>query len=204
MKSKHFFNMKNAYLWLFIFMNSLLAGCAITWDVAPKQTKSFVSQPYNLHILLVLPEEFRNAKWEGVNDPVSTAVIPLGGALISNTKSMARALFQEVSIGTDNVVAANSSIDAVLTPKLISAERTHPTTIFGQQTSTIILEWTLTDQKAQIIWVNTVKGQGQTAMGLNPKNGAEKQLKIVFDQLFDASYKSIVSSVEIKQFVEKN
>lgn len=187
-------------IWVFIFATVLLTGCTSKWDVAPKIPKPLASLPIDIKVQLVLSKELRETKWVGMINPMEKAVIPIGEALAIHSENMARALFREVIIESDVATLATSPVDAVLVPRVVSVQRTQPTTIFGQQTSTMIIEWTFTDPKGKVVWVNTINGQGQTKMGLNPKNGAQKQMAIMFEQLFMASYESILSSVEIKQF----
>lgn len=187
---------------LLLVLSALLTGCTVTWDVAPKQPTSFTSQAIDLRVQLVLSKELREAKWEGKISPFDSAVIPLGEAIAVHSEHMARALFREVDVVEDRSSSGTSPVDATLTPKMISAQRTQPTTIFGDQTSTVILEWAFTDSNGQVLWVNTVTGQGQSTMGFNPESGAETQMAMVFQQLFRDCYRSIASSVEIKRFAE--
>ena len=85
----------------------------------------------------------------------------LGVVLSDHAEAMSRQLFSEVTVAKENVSAsAPVDVDATLLPKPVAIERTIGFSTFGESILTVVLEWTLTDSNGQLVWVDTIKGQG--------------------------------------------
>ena len=97
---------------------------------------------------------------------------------------------------------AKVKVDAILAPRMVSAERTRPMYIFQEQTTTIILEWMMKDVNGDLIWVDTITGEGKAPMGgpFGEKKNARKQVERALEELFQKSFETMSSSVEIRGF----
>jgi hypothetical protein len=87
-----------------------------------------------------------------------------------------------------------------LIPKVVLFERTQPTTIFGQQTTTLEVEWRLKGRTGDTLWVDTIKGESTTKMGSNHKKSAGVQVQAALDRLFSDTFKSMTSSPDLRRF----
>ena len=148
---------------------------------------------------LRLTEEFRNTVFEK-RVITETWRTPLGEPLSVNSEQLARTLFSDVLV-TRNAVNSPvaATVDAVLTPAVVSVEQLIGKTTFSDSVLTVVLEWTLKDQSGRLIWVETVTGEGTGNLWQDEKRGRE-----LIDDLFTKSYQAIQSSVEIRGFVQNS
>ena len=151
----------------------------------------------DLKVELRLSKELHNAKWERtIGD---TYIIRLGKLLSDNAEVLVRNLFSDVLV-TDAIQPPEAAVDAIITPKMVSVERTRPMFIFQQQRTTIMIEWSVKDANGDLIWVDTITGKGKSPMGLNEKKNTGKQVKAAINQLFQKSFQAISQSLEIRKF----
>jgi len=188
------------FLFLLIF-----AGCTHVYKAPVHLVK--VDQQRDkipLNVELRLSEELRNAKWER-HSMGDTFIIPLGDALTQNAEAVARQVFSEVAVtqGTNN--EATRGVKAMLTPKMVLAERTAGATALGTSILSVMLEWKMEDLKGNIIWIDTIKGEGKENTGniFTHRSNAKKQIEECITDLFQNSYQALSSSVEIMEFATK-
>jgi len=181
---------------------TFLIGCVQVWRF-PASPATFAPQheKIRLDVALLIPEEIDKAKWEAFISPVDRARISFGPLLRTNIENVARSAFSNVQLMARK--EATPSAKAILTPKLVSIERTQPPTIGGDQTTTMILNWTLTSNRGDVVWAETVKGESTTKMGFNPKKSAKQQSEEAAQMLFRDSYAKLLSSRQIRDFVAK-
>lgn len=179
-----------------------LAGCTITFNPPTHPVAGYVSTSKTpLNVELRLSEELRAAKWKGTRAG-DTFVIPLGEALAKNAEVVARELFANVVVTNGTTGPAQAGVDAVLTPRMVSAEQTMVIWAFEEQVLTVMLEWILKDPQGNLVWVDTVKGEGETNMGTvftGISNGQERVKKMLED-LFHKSFQVMSSSRAIRDF----
>lgn len=178
------------------FLALLFAGCTFDWDFPMASVNYPQENKIDLKVELRLSKELRNAKWERtIGD---TYIIRLGKVLSDNAEGLVRNLFSDVLV-TDATQPSKTAVDAIITPKMVSVERTRPMFIFQQQRTTIMIEWTVKDANGDLIWVDTITGEGKSPMGLKKKN-TENQVKAAVKQLFQKSFQAISQSLEIRKF----
>ena len=140
----------------------------------------------DLSIALFQSEEFRKAKGE-IHVAGDTFLLEIGQQLAKNSNELASILFKNV-ITTDAAVGkTNGRIDALLTPRVVAFEKT-----------IIFLEWKLEDKENNLIWVDTVKGEGKAT---TPQKDEETNRMLLSD-LFRNSYQAMKSSPEIRKFAD--
>ena len=192
--------MKNYYLFELLLCSLTLMLTSCTHVIKTPKT-AFEGYPpiekIHLKIALNLTEEFRTAKWEGgVGDPLQdprTYVIFIGESLAENVPVLARHTFMEV-VATNNGSLPMSSVDALLTPKLVYINRTY----FGKPVTSIKLEWSLSDSAGNVLWVDTITGEGTG----NP-NWAQAALKTALEQVLLKSQRAMLGSQVILKYVAK-
>ena len=186
----------------------VLSGCSLSKKISNMSKVSLTpvtgysqTGKINLKVQLMLTEEMCSAVWHmnydydtGKAPPKNkTLDFPLGDDFCLNTRKMANTLFADV------IEKRNSSsidgIDAILTPKILTLIRNRPPGATNEQTTTIIVEWSLKDNSEDIIWVDTITAQGKAELV-----ETQKQVQDLFNDLFHKSFKAISSSVEIKRF----
>lgn len=179
-----------------------LSGCGIS-SISKVSLTPVTGYPHtekiNLKVQLMLTEEMCTALWhmnydyDDGKEPSNYLSFPLGDDFCLNTRKIANILF------TDVMEKRNSSpvgeIDAILTPQILTLIRNRPPTAGKEQTTTIIVEWSLKDKKGNIIWVDTITAQGKAALV-----ETQKQVQNLFNDLFHKSINAISSSVEIRRF----
>lgn len=168
-------------------------GCVHTWKVSapPVRHDSITKSP--LKVNLIITDELQKSFWQSSIAPLESARIPVGDELIKNCEAVVREVFSEV-----NVVKANASRDASadydVIPRMALMERTQPTTIAGNQTTSILLEWRINTKEGKTVWADTLRGEAATSMGNNPRKSAEAQVKRAFAVLFTKSFLAIACS----------
>ena len=74
---------------------------------------------------------------------------------------------------------------------------------FPASPTTMILNWTLTSNRGDVVWAETVKGESTTKMGFNAKKSAKQQSEEAAQMLFRDSYAKLLSSRQIRDFAAK-
>src|SRR3990167_6465957 len=188
-----------------VVFSLVVAGCTHVYKAPVNLVK--VDQQREiipLNVELRLSDELRNAKWEK-HMMGDTFVLPLGDALAQNAEAVTRQVFSEVVVtpGTNN--EATSGVKAMITPKMVVAEWTWGATAFGDSILSVILEWKMEDLKGNVVWIDTVKGDGKENTGniFTHKSNARKQIDKCITDLFQNSFQALSSSVEIMEFAKK-
>ncbi len=189
-----------------IFLVCLLAGCTTVYKAPTNTSVNYpTTNKIPLSVELRLTDELRAAQW--VRESMgSTFVMPLGGVLSDHAKSMSRRLFAKVTVTEKNVPdSAPVGGDAALSVKPVAIERSIGATAFGDSVLTVALEWTLTDSNGQLVWVDTIKGQGVRNSGnvFTHKSNASNQIEDMVKDLFEKSYTAISNSPEIRSLARR-
>lgn len=183
---------------LSIFCVLLVSGCSYTYD-PPQLTVRYYpeAQKIDLSVELLLTNEFQNAQWADRG-----FILPLGEALSRNAEAMSRAVFASVVVTRAETSSKARNSDAILTPNMVSAQRTVGATAFSEQITTILLEWTLTDPDGKLIWVDTVQGDGIGLSGnvFTHEAKTQEQAELALTRLFQNSATAISSSPEIRSY----
>jgi hypothetical protein len=168
-----------------------LTGCVHKWQL--QLTPTAIAQGEKIAIPVVIPvsQELLDAKWEALISPTDKANVAVGQLLVPQLENLGRSVLLPPS-------DEKGSTDAVLAPRLVSVKRTQPTTIFGDQTTTIVLEFTLKDKNGKLLWLDTVTGSATTKMTSKVKASATRQFQMAFDQVFNQAAERIRASPEVR------
>lgn len=180
----------------------VLTACTHVYEVPTVPVTEYpATEKVNLVVALRVSDELRTAKWEK-HVMGDTFRIPLGETLSQNAEMIARRLFFKVIVTHTAEELANAKVNALLTPKMILAERTAGATAFGESIFTIMLEWTLQDTAGNIVWAETIKGEGHARTGnmFTHKRNAQKQINETIQDLFQRSFHALSASPEIRKF----
>lgn len=181
----------------------LLTSCVSVWKIPINSVAYPESEKIQANVQLLITEEFKKAAWEAMVSPLDKGLISIGDDLVKQAEKLARTVFTEVTVANNGSSTQAAAMDAVLVPKVVLFERTQPPTIYGQQTTTLSVEWRLKGRTGETLWVDTIKGQSTTKMGSNPKKSATVQVQAAFDQLFKETYKSMTSSPDVRNIAKK-
>ncbi len=154
----------------------------------------------NLKVELRLSEDLRNAKWE-MRQGRHILTMPLGENLAANADLLARAAFTEVSVSKNAAGPSGGQVDATLVPKMISSARVPQNARHPEYKMAVILEWALKDKANQLIWIDTITGEGKISdLGENAEENTAKLTEALVRDLFIKSYEAISSSPEIRAY----
>ena len=130
------------------------------------------------------------------------AEVQIGQQLAKNSQELSEILFESVVTTKDPIKAGGQQFDATLTPRVVAIERSLGATALSESIFTIVMEWKLEDMDNNILWVDTVKGEGRESTGniFNHEAKMEKQLEALLKDLFSKSFQAIKESPEINQF----
>lgn len=124
----------------------------------------------------------------------------LGVMLARNAEAVTREVFTTVVTTDSSDVAKRVTRNAVLIPRLMTVEP-NEVSVFGPETLTIRLEWTLKDENGNIIWTDIVKGKGQASLW-PPLIDQQRsnQIAAMLRHVFHQSFTALSSSPEIREF----
>ena len=187
---------------------AVLMGCSHTKAVKAPSESIYGQEQADVILLkvgLVLNRELRVAEWQGGTygslffTGLSSGVrrIPLGKIFIKNSKKLMRRLFADVIVGNSKTDFTAETVDAIVTPTMVTAEETYHSFAFGDDAFTVILEWEFRDNNDRLIWIDTVPGTGSEEDG-------KKRVKGAIDSLFRNSYDAISNAKEIRDLVQEN
>jgi hypothetical protein len=173
-----------------------IAGCTTTIKPGARSINYAAREKIPLNVALNLTDELRNAKWEQKALTGGATVMAVGPALTEDAPQCARNTFREV-VEISNGGTPPKPIDATLTPKMAFIGIKYGQTMFSKDTITLKLEWTFTDPAGNLIWADTVTGQGES------KGGFAKDLKLAIEDAFKKSQDAMLTSQAIQQFAAK-
>jgi hypothetical protein len=169
-------------------------------ETPPKILVSGYSQTTKvpLKVELILSDELRAAEWhekgmKGFITKVNYRLV-LGEALASNAENVTREVFIGVVVTGGSEGPGQAGLRAALIPRFVNAEQ------YGN-TLTVLLEWTLQDADGNIVWVDTIKGEGDSSWSLG--SGSEPASTPMLNDLFHKSFTALSSSRAIREFATK-
>ncbi|MGE0826155.1 MAG: hypothetical protein AB7G75_17115 [Candidatus Binatia bacterium] len=166
-------------------------------ETAPRVLVSGYSQTTKipLNVELFLSDELRAAEWHGKGTRGSGNYrLDLGTVLAYNAENVTREVFSEVLVTGGSEGPGQARLPGVLIPRFVNAER------YGN-TLTILLEWTLRDAEDNVVWIDTIKGEGSSTWSL--LSPTEQQSVAVINDLFHKSFTALSTSRAIREFVAK-
>lgn len=182
-------------LWLAALLVVLaFSSCTYPKDIVIEPSEFLDKDRIALDVQLQLGPDLCEAEWD-LEFEGSELLVPLGKDFCSNAENMARALFAEVRV--DASPRPRRSANAVLSARMVGIGRNRPWSGTGKQTTTVFFEWKMQDARENIIWAETVKGEGTDRL-IDVKD----QMQKVFDDLFKNSYAAISTSGEIRDYAQ--
>jgi hypothetical protein len=181
-----------------LLLGSLLTGCTVTYIVPSAPVALPYMERVDLTVTLRLTDEFCNARWKR-----GSGILPIGQALCLNAESVTRAVFSDVRVMRGDGAPAASDAKATLTPRLAAFERNDPLgSVWSTQTTSMLLEWTLNDDKGDPVWVTTITAEGKGPRGnVNMSSSAgREQVVRVLDDAFQKSAREMSTAVAIREF----
>jgi hypothetical protein len=182
-----------------------LGGCTHTYKISDEASMTYPDTTrHNLRVELRLSDEFTSYEWK-MSRMGDTFKMPLGDALSNNAEAMSRELFVHVDVireydnSTRFEISSTRDADAVLTPSVSVVERPMGTWAFDKMTTTIGVEWALTDRKGALIWLQTIDGVGEANTGniFTHHGNAEKQAQAAIVDLFSKTFEAMSTAPEI-------
>jgi len=184
----------------------LVSGCTFRYTVPDFSIQSQGGEysntnKFNLNVNLLLSEKLRACKWER-KKMGDTFLIEIGDQLAKNAFEISELLYRNIEITTSPNQKNIGQIDAILTPTVLVVERTMGATSLGESIFTIVMEWRLEDTDKNIIWVDSIKGEGREKTGnnFNHKKLVSKQIEKLLKDLFSKSFSAMKESPEIRHF----
>lgn len=153
-----------------------------------------IDKKLDIKVNLCLSDELRATKHGDA--------IQLGEQLAKNSQELSEMLFESIEVTKIPIKSEVQQIDAILTPKVSVIERSLGATALSESIFTIVMEWKLEDADNNIIWVDSIKGEGRESTGniFNHKSKMEQQIEKLLKDLFSKSFRLIKESQEIRQF----
>jgi hypothetical protein len=183
-----------------VFVIVLASSCTHVYRVPEEPVMGYPSsEQIDLSVELRVTEDLEAAKWER-KSMGDTWRMPIGVALVQNSKALATTIFTQ-AVCSDSA-SGSPPVDAVLTPRAVSIERSLGATAFGQSILTVVLEWKFEDPAGNLVWVDTVKGTAKTKQGnvFTDKKKAQEQIQLMLQDLFAKSFQAISTSTEIRKY----
>ena len=192
---------RSIFFFLILVGTSCLTnGCTVTYNVPIESVDFPKINKIDMAVELYLSEELCNSKWEKKKFG-DHYILPIGSSLCINSEAVAKALFSKVQTVRNKKIGSSIDADAVLIPNLSVIERDRPSTIFSDQTTTILFTWALNDTKGDPIWLTTIRGEGKGPMG-HPlsKDAGREQIEMVLNDVFQQSFDEMSASHLIREF----
>ena len=195
--------LKQLSVLVFAIIVLLAAGCTrhiSIPDVSLKNqgNKYAVDSKIDLAVNLCLTDEFKTTTLRIGGGGVDTFVFAIGDQLAKNASELSDILFRDVVITGTPVPGGTKQVDAILTPRVAMIERTYGITVFSESVFTIVIEWKMENTQHNIIWMNSIKGEGRAS-----QSKTETQMRMLLEELFGKSLQAMKTSPEISQFVNK-
>jgi len=181
------------------------AGCAHTHHLLELQPHTVGPYPpvakSDLKIELRITDDLRKAQceWELSGE---TWQLPLGPQFALNSEALARHLFSDVVVKNSADAQPDAGADAVLVPRLVTVDRAAGMSAFSESKISGALEWSLKSAKGDIVWIDTIKGEGKNKTGtlFVYKEHMREGARMMLTDVFNKSFQAMSSSPEIRDF----
>ena len=194
MKNKH----ASIFLTISIF-TIFFTGCTAIVELPVHPVNFQQTEKIDMTVQLDLSDELLKTQWEtGSGDKI---IIPIGDTIAYNSESLARTIFSNVIVVKNLPGSMEDKAAANLIPRVVSMKHTRPLLIFQDQQTTLTFNWTLKDDKGDIIWLKTITAEAKSVMGgFTSGTKSKEHVKILVNDLFKKSFDEISSAEEIREF----
>ena len=204
-------SIKWLYVCIVLLATLIFTGCTHTSTIPDAALRNqgpefVVDKKFDFAVNLCLTDELRESKWERHSRGV-TWVMPIGNQLAKKASDLSDSLFKTVLVTNTPLPAEKTQVDAILTPRVVSIERSVGTTVSSESLLAVVLEWKLEDRHGNIIWLDSIKGESRgkaDTTGFTQANNADQRDEDLLKDLFAQSLHAIRTSPEISQFETKN
>lgn len=159
-----------------------------------------------LTVELYLSDELRAGAWQQKGSPQSSQTLFgeakarwLGVTLARNAELVTQAVFSAIVVTGGREVLGRAGGKAVLIPRIVTIEQVR---LFDAVTLTVLLEWRLQDEYGNIIWMDTINGEGERKIfwSWEEKAGFKALHSAMLNDLFHKSFSALSSSRAIRDF----
>jgi len=180
-------------LLLFVVIN---LGCTSTYRipdvVANNYPDSFV---YDAKVGIAITQDFKDSKYVQTTGGTEETIY-FGSTLVKNTKYMLGRVFKVAQ--TYSSANNRTDFDLIATPKMVWFNHIMDSEIVA----TIAVEWEFTDKNNNLVWVETIIGEGHSPH--SPfKSTVDRRYAMMINDLYTKSYLTISNSPEINNYFSK-
>ena len=189
--------------YVFIFTFFCIAGCVpnIVYEINPSSLPKNESEKVSLKASLILVSGICEYEYKRLRAG-TTYTYKLGNTMCDYFEKISRDIFIDVNVLSNSNITFYDDMDVSIIPE-VTAVNLHVPQWSGQtQRAIILIEWTISDNQNQVIWVDTVRGEGHGKMGTT-FTGRKRDTEIMEKALKDVFLKSrdsILSSNEVRTF----
>lgn len=191
---------------------SLFTGCPSRLPVATYSVSDELVSGYDftdkipLTVELYLSDELRAGVWQQKGSSQSYQTIFgeakarwLGVTLARNAELVTQTIFPAVVVTGGSEVPGMAGGNVVLIPRIVTIEQVR---LVRAVTLTVILEWAMQDEHGNIIWVDTIRGEGEGEIfwSWEEISGFKALHKAMLNDLFHKSFSVLSSSRAIRDF----
>jgi hypothetical protein len=192
--------MKSKKLFLIYFI-LILSSLAVTSCSVPLMVNEHLDVKYdqrpkiNMHVELKIADNVKNAKCV-----FNKATYQLGTTLTNSTVEFANNIFEYVTISNNDFSKQpEKEIDAILIAYLVGAEAAIGGGPKNTPVTSIMMRWTLTNKKGEIVWIDWVRGDANSIFGYGGGAGhyvrmSNRRMENAIIEMFLNSQASIYSS----------
>jgi len=154
-----------------------------------------------ISVAIVLSSDFCSYSYSSTHQG-NTNIFYIGKTFCDYSETMAQQIFSRVTVFSNKKEPIEQNVDAIITPKIVDSSVFYRTgAIPVKVNSIIVIEWTVTDKRGEILHIAAIEGNGldeRTFGGATVRyqNSMQKAL----DDLFNKTYSEFVSSTQIRQF----
>ena len=127
-------------------------------------------------------------------------VVGLGDSLVANAEQIARLGFRQYTVLDEPVLGPDTEIDAVLTPTVLLFDNSIGAIAWGEANDTIQIQWRLDDPRGNMLWIQTVQGNGtgKTGTAFSYIEQREKRISDMLEEAFSKSLRELTSSSDVR------
>lgn len=192
-------------LWLFVL---LVGACAssvttVTHDLEYQAPAKYSGkQPIHGPVVLLITSEFKQATLErfAYGD---IRRFSAGPALVQEAEHLGRALFPNLTVIHADTIPPNVSAHVILVPKA-TINMQMAMMGWSSTVTTVSLEWSLKDRSGETLWVSTVDGKREGAIGsrFSATKNMGRLLNGALRAAFVQSYDRIGADIDFRNIIQ--
>jgi|APSaa5957512622_1039677.scaffolds.fasta_scaffold53571_2 hypothetical protein len=126
-----------------------------------------------------------------------------GDILCENATRVANAVFSDVAVDRHGNNFSNSR--PILSSQFVNVINSIGMWTGSPSNMTITIEWKMSTSEGKLIWLDTVSGSAIVRQGtaFSYKKKRQRHLQMTLDDLYEKSFRSIISSIEIRNYAQR-